>query len=153
MATAHCIISLWKLEGLKWCHVDVTPCNFSYWHVGTPESALILQLHKKPWKWLVESRCLGGMQFWTWYTKREHHQCGLTHMFSGIWQLLFDPFHNLPEGGSFEGISIPTGPHNLIPAKQRTSGYRRVCVHVCVVFVHLISLNSSNMSTILGMLV
>lgn len=41
-------------------------------------------------------------------------------MFSGIWQLLFNPFHDLPEGGSVEGVRIPAGPHNLIPAQQRT---------------------------------
>lgn len=39
-------------------------------------------------------------------------------MLSGVWQLLFNPFHDLPEGGSVEGVSIPAGPHNLIPAQQ-----------------------------------
>lgn len=42
-------------------------------------------------------------------------------MLSGIRQLLFDPFHDLPEGGSVEGVSIPAGPHDLIPSQQHTN--------------------------------
>lgn len=42
-------------------------------------------------------------------------------MLSGIRQLLFNPFHDLPEGGSVEGVRIPAGPHNLIPAQQHTN--------------------------------
>lgn len=41
-------------------------------------------------------------------------------MLGGIWQLLFNPFHDLPEGGSVEGVGIPATPHNLIPAQKRS---------------------------------
>lgn len=42
-------------------------------------------------------------------------------MLSGIRQLLFNPFHDLPEGGSVEGVRVPAGPHNLIPAQRHTN--------------------------------
>lgn len=40
-------------------------------------------------------------------------------MLCGIRQLLFNPFHNLSEGRSVEWVSIPAGPHNMIPAQQQ----------------------------------
>lgn len=52
-------------------------------------------------------------------------------MLGGVRQLLFDLFHNLPEGGSVEGVCVPAGPHDLIPAQQQqqkenTKSFRRL---------------------------
>lgn len=55
-----------------------------------------------------------------WNLVVKEYYSSATYMFCGIRQLLLNPFHDLPEGGSVEGVRIPAGPHNLIPAQQHT---------------------------------
>ena len=53
-------------------------------------------------------------------------------MLCGIRQLLFNPFHNLPEGRSVEWVSIPAGPHNMIPAQQQ----KHINTFTCLQLLH-----------------
>lgn len=69
------------------------------------------------------SRFIILKEFWTSYSQSKQHESGTTYMLSGIWKLLFNPFHDFPEGGSVEGVSIPAGPHNVIPAHRHTNTF------------------------------
>lgn len=51
------------------------------------------------------------------HSEKNHHEHA-AYVFGCVRQLLFDSLHNLPEGGSVQGVSVPAGPHNLIPAQQ-----------------------------------
>lgn len=39
-------------------------------------------------------------------------------MLGGVRQLLLDLLHHLPEGWPVEGVSVPAGPHDLVPAAE-----------------------------------
>lgn len=79
-------------------------------------------------------------------------------MLSGIWQLLLNPLHDFPEQRSLEGVSIPAGPHNLIPVRttcaltaqhcgiHKTTSFYFVCNYCIPFLAFLLSVQFSAVS-------
>lgn len=47
------------------------------------------------------------------------------YVLGGVGQLLFDPLHDLPEGRPVEGVGLPAGPHDPIPAAWKRTRFHR----------------------------